>query len=32
MKSEKMFLVVILAALIYAQGLFTVQTATDESG
>nr|WP_287069425.1 glucodextranase DOMON-like domain-containing protein [Pyrobaculum sp.] len=32
MKSEKILLAVILAALIYAQRLFTVQTATDESG
>ena len=32
MNSEKMFLAVIFAALIYAQGVFTVQTATDPTG
>jgi carbohydrate-binding DOMON domain-containing protein len=32
MNSKHAILVVILAALIYAQGLFTVQSATDPTG
>ena len=32
MNSKQAILVVVLAALIYAQGLFTVQSATDPTG
>jgi carbohydrate-binding DOMON domain-containing protein len=32
MNSKQTLLVVVLAALIYAQGVFTVQSATDPAG